>query len=217
MAQQPFIVGIAGKKRHGKDTVGEILAQEEFGFHRTAFALMVKVVAMDLFWLSYDQCFGGPGIDREEIDPRWGLSPRQILQRIGTEMGRNTHPDVWVRNTLRLIEQAYEGESAVNLHLPRERTFLRVKYAPGKADRWAVTDVRFVNEARGIREAGGVIVKVVRPGLEDSGDTHASETSVDLVEEDYLIVNDGTLEDLKTKISRLPFLDCLGTSIPIKN
>ncbi len=62
-----------------------------------------------------------------------------------------------------------------------------------------------MKEAAAVKRAGGLVVKVTRPGM-DSGDTHASETSVDLVEEDYLVVNDGSLEELTAKVRALPFL-----------
>lgn len=205
MEDKPLIVGICGKKRHGKDSIGKILARHH-GFTTTAFADPLKLVAMDLFWLSYDQCYGGPGIDREEDDPRWGISPRHIMQQVGTEVGRNCHPEVWVRNTIKLIEDAWDGEEVL-LNNTDAREFEKVVFAEHTADKWAVTDVRFPNEARGIREAGGIVVKVVRPSLGESGDIHASETSVDQVEEDHLIINDGTWEELTAKVAALPFLE----------
>jgi hypothetical protein len=201
---QPFIVGVSGKKRHGKDTVGQTLVGNG-GFMQTAFADPLKLMAMELFWLSYDQCYGGPGIDRELIDPRWGLSPREIMQRIGTEVGRNVHTEVWVRNTLKHIQDAFAGRE-VNLHNQAERRFVpHTTFAPKTASRWVITDCRFPNESEAVKAAGGIVVKVHRPGMA-SGDTHASETSVDLVKEDHLLINDGTLEDLAAQVRELPFM-----------
>ena len=207
--ERPFIVGVSGKKRHGKDTVGQTLNMSR-GFMQTAFADPLKIMAMDLFWLTYDQCYGGVGldgkvVDRELVDPRWGLSPRQILQLLGTEVGRNVHTEVWVRNTLKHIEDAFAGRE-VNFHYQSLRTFRPVTFNKGHAARWCITDCRFPNEAEAVKAAGGIVVKVHRPGLGESGDSHASETSVDLVEEDHLLINDGTLEDLQAQVLALPFL-----------
>ena len=66
--------------------------------------------------------------------------------------------------------------------------------------RWAITDVRFPNEAALIRAAGGVVWKVVRPNLALPVDEHPSETSVDLVEADAVLVNDGTLDALTARV-----------------
>jgi hypothetical protein len=56
------------------------------------------------------------------------------------------------------------------------------------------TDVRFLDEARFIKKAGGIILRVVRD-LENK-DTHSSETETDKITADYTIYNNGSLEDL---------------------
>lgn len=58
-----------------------------------------------------------------------------------------------------------------------------------------VTDVRFPNEVRLIRERGGQIVRVERPGLPQT-DLHISETALDALVADYPVLNDGTVSDL---------------------
>ena len=70
-------------------------------------------------------------------------------------------------------------------------------------ENWAITDVRFPNEADAVRKAGGVVIKVRRPFLENVLDEHPSEASVDLIAEDFLILNDGSLEDLEEKTLRI--------------
>ena len=60
------------------------------------------------------------------------------------------------------------------------------------------TDVRFQNEADYVRSIGGIIVRIVRPGI-ISGN-HESELKQSEIAADIEIVNDGTIEDLHTKI-----------------
>lgn len=192
--QRIRIVGICGRKRHGKDTVGRIL--QDYGYLTTAFADPVKRVAMDVYGLSWDQCYG-EGPDKESVDPRWGLSPRAIMQRLGTEVGRVIHPDTWIRHTLDNVRSAAAG-TGFTLRDDDGRRFVR---AHGVASRWAVTDVRFPNEADAVVAAGGVIVKVVRPSLGDAPDLHPSETSVDQVRADFTIINDGTIDDLRARVA----------------
>lgn len=220
------LVGICGKKRHGKNTVGDLLQAFE-AWTPIAFADPIKRIAMDIYGLSYEQCFGGDE-HKEAVDPRWGLTPRSIMQRIGTEVARSIHKDTWVRYCLSEIERASRGE-AVSIHWAPSRKFMllgegRTLSWPswalpmnaegepygGREDRlinlktWAVTDVRFPNEADHIRRAGGKIIKVVRPSLEGmQTDSHASETNIDKIDADFLLTNDGTLDDLASKVEGL--------------
>ena len=197
MRDKPLIVGVSGRKRHGKDQVATYL--EEYGTLRIAFADELKRVAMDLWDLSFDQVYGSEQ-DKETVDPRWGLSPRVILQRLGTEVGRNIHPLTWVRKVFTMIDAASRGEEIL---LPdmRHRRFMPCCPNPTA---WVIPDARFPNEATAIQARGGLVIKVVRPDfLKRSTDMHASEVEVDNVVEDALIVNDGSLADLRSKVQQV--------------
>lgn len=102
------------------------------------------------------------------------LTPRLVLQLLGTEGGRDViHPNIWVNATLGNLK---EDEKVI------------------------VTDVRFPNEVLGIKQRKGIVVRVVRPS-KVSTSTHPSETSLnDFKDWDYVIINDGTLEDLEEKV-----------------
>ena len=72
-----------------------------------------------------------------------------------------------------------------------------------RTDRHVVfDDVRFENEARLIRELGGMIVHLRRPGLVD--DDHASECGIGIADNDVVIANDGDVATL-----RYVLLDCV--------
>jgi hypothetical protein len=64
-----------------------------------------------------------------------------------------------------------------------------------------VPDVRFDNEASLIQELGGVIVKINRDS--EQGDGHASEAGISGRLVDYVIDNNGTLEDLEQQAKEL--------------
>lgn len=195
MQGRPLILGIAGKKRHGKDVISSVMS-EHYGIHRIAFADELKRIAMHLWGLTFEQVYGD---DLKEVeDPRWGLSPRVFLQRLGTQVGREIHPETWVRFTLNTIQKAFQGEPVLLPDLIN-REFREFRFDAGHAHTWSIPDARFPSEASAIRAIGGLVIKVVRPSL-ISNDTHASETEVDNIVGDINILNDGSVEDLKDKV-----------------
>ena len=65
---------------------------------------------------------------------------------------------------------------------------------------WIITDVRFPNEAKAVKDRGGILIRINRPGFENTGD-HLSEIALDDYKNfDTIIINDGTIEDLSKKI-----------------
>lgn len=197
MLAKPLIIGISGKKRHGKDSVARVL--DQWGVHRLAFADHLKWLAMRTWDLSFEQVYGDDL--KEVVDERWGLTPRFILQQLGTQVGRNIHEMTWVRKAFDTIERAARGDMVILPNLIT-REFEEVEFAEGWADRWCIPDCRFPGEAEAVKAKGGIVIKVVRPSLV-SNDSHASETEVDNVKEDYLVVNDGTLDDLEVQVRRI--------------
>jgi hypothetical protein len=62
-----------------------------------------------------------------------------------------------------------------------------------------IPDVRFSNELAAIRKAGGEVWRIIRPGAGLSGEAahHASEHGIEDGDCDRIILNDGTLGDLR--------------------
>lgn len=186
-----LLLGLTGSKRAGKDTVAEFL-HHNYGFSHYAVAGPLKECVCGAFQLTASQVHGDA---KEEIDPRWGVSPRKLLQIIGTEFGRDLLPQV-------IPELNLNGESLWVRHL---RFFLkRAQATPGV--RVVVSDVRFEDEARVIREFGGQVVRIERPALhtdvdaddDAKHDPHSSEAG--LAHVDHVLCNDGTVHDLHTKV-----------------
>lgn len=103
---------------------------------------------------------------------------RQLLQKFGTEVGRNISPNLWVDA---LMNDYIEAKSN------------------GYEEDWIVTDVRFENEAEAIRENGGILIRLNRnTGFNDQ---HSSETALDDYKNfDLIIDNNGTLDELIDKV-----------------
>ncbi len=108
------------------------------------------------------------------------VTVRRILQWWGTEYRRDQDPDYWTRAWGRKVEQL----DLAHLHV-------------------LVDDVRFMNELQVIKEHGGLIVKIERPGF-DGANNHASETSLDAYHDwDGILLNNGTLDEFKAKVEQL--------------
>ena len=191
-----MLVGITGHKQAGKSTIGNFLA-EHYGFETIGFADPVKemALAIDPLIPTDGECILGyyPRLrDVVELygeDAAKGLFPevRRLYQRIGTEAGREVlGENVWVDALFHRIRESEQHN-------------------------WAVTDVRFVNEAKAIRSRGGKVFKVTRPGYD--GDNHASEREVDAIVADVFAPNDGTLADLEKRITSPAIEDLLFPTI----
>lgn len=175
-----LIIGLVGRMRSGKSTAAEVLVSH-LGFVEKYFAEPLKTTVAYLFRMSREQLYSQKG--KEEWDDRYDASPRVVMQWFGQAV-RDRFPGVW---EMRLKEAVLEDRSGRPI---------------------VVSDIRYDAEAEAVRELGGIIIKIVRPEqltlwqrvgqLFDRRRWHKSERGVrkDLV--DIVIVNDGTLSDLKT-------------------
>jgi hypothetical protein len=162
MGQKIKLIALTGLPRSGKDTFAERLVTHH-GFARRQFSTPLKQAAAILLGREMGEMEGRDGFDREAVLPEWGFSTRWFLQRLGTECMRDVvDQDFWVRH-------------------------MRNSLAP----RTAITDLRFENEAAMVREMGGIVVEVIRPGLVRSA--HVSDAGVS---PDIQIHNDRGLSEL---------------------
>lgn len=189
------LIGLTGLARSGKDTFAMLL-HERHGFKRMAFADPVKLTAVPLFGFSYEYVFSDQF--KSEVQQPWGLTGREILQKLGTEAIRGTFgDDFWIRRLIDAYLVTYAGIESV-----------------------VVTDVRFENEAKAIREQGGVIIHIKRrsAGLSGAEANHSSEQGVCLGERDLIIGNDGSLDELLDKVNLLiAFLDRVSEKFGLRN
>ena len=176
-----MIIGLSGYARSGKDTVAEYLV-EEHGFTRRAFADSIREALLQLDpHITIDGTHNislASAVDKMGWEYLKDLSPdvRRLLQRMGTEVGRNLFGNnFWVDL---LIKNATEASTNI-----------------------VVTDVRFTNEAEAIRSWGGEVWRINRPGTEPVN-THASETELDDYPNFSLIINnDSTPEELFSELT----------------
>jgi hypothetical protein len=179
-----MLIGLGHLARVGKDAVGDYLVSYH-GFKKTAFAESLKEACRVIFHLDDRHLHGEL---KEVMHPFWETTPRDILQRVGTEaLRRGFDEDVWVKSA-----------------------HLRIQRAP--TTNWVLTDVRFPNESEAIKSWGGQVFRIDRAERPDliATNQHASETSMDSYDGwDGVISNVGTLNELYAAARK-----AMGLSLP---
>ena len=183
----PTLIGFTGRAGSGKTTAANWALRNHKNCLKMSFASPLKAAARELINsvrpkdhpVTAANYLTDRNLKETPIPFLANVTPRRLLQTLGTEWGRNAiHPDFWVIIAAQKIER-----------------LLGHSYRQGTIRLQAVfDDVRFENEAEMIRAYGGTIVHIERPGL-TAVEAHASE-ALDF-EPDYAFVNDGTAEDLE--------------------
>lgn len=183
-----MIIGLVGWIGSGKGTVADTLIREH-GYHKFAFADALKDAVATIFSWPRGLLEGDSNASRafrERIDPWWShkfgyeVTPRLILQRMGTEACRHgIHDDIWIHTLAHRIK----GYDDV-----------------------VIADVRFPNEIQFIMGAGGKIVHVERgekPTHEEIQKMHLSETAWIGTPFHYELDNNGNKDQLKERVAAM--------------
>ena len=260
------LIGISGKMGSGKDLLYNILCElSDVDFDNKKFAYPIKWIIAALIGCDIRQLEDRDFKDKELGEEWWycvaddgsyipyeqnlhknkvvnlvKLTPRKLLQLLGTEAGRQIiHPNIWVNALFADYKGKYLGATD-DMKNPVEMCF----------PNWIITDVRFPNEVQAIKDRGGIVIRVNRDseleynhtdedvldmlngmGYEDIDDDfseeainegfrwsetlekwssdendfqeHPSETSLDDYEFDYVIENEGSIDELVQKIKQL--------------
>jgi len=201
-----MMIGICGRIGTGKDTIADYLC-EKHDFIRLSFASSLKDAVSSIFGWER-QLLEGTTVEsrkfRETVDQWWTerlgitVTPRIILQQWATEVCRNNfHQDIWVASVENKLRTTHKNV--------------------------VITDCRFVNEFDTIKKSKGKVVRVERGEKPDwyrdaefynkkiqseyfkkrleEQNIHASEYSSIGYDYDYVIENNGTLDQLYEKIS----------------
>jgi hypothetical protein len=214
-----MVIGISGRLGSGKDTVGSIiqyLTAKDMGsecmkriraglsieghhnsdFKIKKFAGKLKLIGSILAGVSVED-FEDQDFKKLPMSLEWEMTYREFLQKLGTEAMRDgLHKEVWV-NALFADYKYYEKYNHAytkdgvdygnrTLHYPN----------------WIITDMRFPNEIAAVELREGITIRVNRDNGTREIDTnpHPSETALDDAKFDYVIENDGTLDELVEKV-----------------
>lgn len=176
------IIGLHGRAGSGKDTAADYINQtvmREIGTDtcNLAFAKPLKDASKILFNFTDEQLYDTKL--KEVVDERWGKSPRQILQWLGTDAIRKYINDDFF---LKHMKQRIEG---------REYSY------------YTISDVRFPIEAQFVKDMDGIVIEILRDDTSTGGTEHSDHSSEkrlsgDLV--DYTVENNGTVQEFHKKL-----------------
>jgi hypothetical protein len=97
-----------------------------------------------------------------------GITVRELLQKLGTCVRQGIDNEFWIKS---LYANCADLDNII------------------------IADVRFPEEVKSIKDRGGVVLRLIRDGA--GAGNHISETALDDYKDwDYVIENNGTLEDL---------------------
>ena len=184
----PNIIGLCAKKRAGKDTLAKHLI-DNYNYTKYAFADPLKKSCQEIFLLNEEQMDGNL---KETVDERWGVSPRVMFQKVGTEIFRE-----------KLIDVFPEMEPiAKNLWVYRFKKWYEQELKKNNNLKVVITDCRFPNEINIVKELGGVIIKIERNN-NNSMDSHVSEKNIDNINGDYIIKNNSSIDKYYEEMDKI--------------
>ena len=173
------IIGLVGKRRVGKDTVAKYLVN--YGYTDRKFTAPLKNCLKSLFGFTDEQIEGEL---KEVIDPKWGVSPRKVMQYFGTDIIQYQLPTI-----IPTIQRDFFVKRLFDDVTPQTLPF-------------TISDVRFEHEAKVIKEHGGILIRIERNNnTNNETDNHISEKEQNDIKCDYIIQNDSDLISLNIKIT----------------
>ena len=199
--EQVIIFPISGQKRAGKDTISDYIKGQVMA-SRVSFADPVRDVCRAYFGWTEEWLLGK---HKEDVDPYWGISPRQAMQYLGTEVGRvgiaENYPEfksvtgdsIWIKSAKKNIRVKSSKEYISNY---------------GKIRAFIIPDMRFLNEYDAMKEMENEGYKVITIGVRRDGlpsDSHASETEIRYCVEkcDFIIDNNKEISDLEDSVDEI--------------
>lgn len=167
----------------GKSTIAEHLARKH-GFYHLRFADPLKDMLIGLLkhYSTVEEAYcqvHEPG-KKELVIPDLGLSPRSLLQTLGTEWGRQlVRQDLWTSILERRARTLFRGSSVV------------------------IDDMRFWNELETVRRLNGEAWKIIRQDVFTVKTDHASEGELASATPDAQLLNLSSIEELLSNVDHV--------------
>jgi dephospho-CoA kinase len=168
----PRIIAICGARRCGKDTLAHIL-EEHYGYKHLKISQELKSIVSQLFSFNQEQLEND---NKDFVDERYGITPREIMQFFGTEMMQyklgELLPSMGKKFWIKLFIERY------------------IKTNP--YEKIVVSDMRFIHEYEELKKYNALVVQIKRnnnPYKNDKLDNHISEKEYKEIPVDLMLEN----------------------------
>ena len=200
-----MIIGLIGQKRVGKDTVANMLKNIDAvcDFKCMALADPIKDISRIMFNFTEEQLYDDA---KDIVDPKWGIKPRDFFEQFGTNIMQ-----------FDIYKYLPNLESQVEKRLFWVHSLLaKLKdYDYNKNSNIIVTDVRGLHEIYEINkftEGKAIFIRIVKEQKYNINinnnitSSHITQREPNEIPDEYIfntINNNGTLEELKTKVKNV--------------
>lgn len=191
-----MIIGLAGLKQSGKNTVASMLSAE-YGFVEIAFADALRQALLILDPLVYyPSGYSASGWPVKGTYHRLN----KVISQVGWDYAKENYPEV------RRLMQVFGTE--VGRALLGDNVWIDILAAEldleDPSERYVITDVRFINEVEFVHRNSGSVIWIDRPGLVSDG--HSSENPELMKYADHVVCNDDTIEELLEDVRMALFM-----------
>lgn len=167
------MIGIAGRAGAGKDTLADHIIAGNPSYMKASLATPIKHALNTMFgWKPFqweDRAW------KETVIPEFGFSPRTAAQTLGTEWRDVVDPTkmLWCKA-------------------------LDIRLAFWRVENIVIPDVRFKHEVDWIHSHKGIVVYIHSTKFAGISSTHASENELSALQCDYVLLNNGTIQEMKS-------------------
>jgi len=169
---------VSGYKNSGKDTFTKLATKK--GYTQYALGDPLKSALKNIFLFTDEQLSNQD--KKEEIDERWGLSPREAMTIIGTELLQIDIHNYFPKNKL-----TFDRDIFIKRYELWEIDQDRIENV-------IISDLRFEHEYEFFKKRGAKFVLINRP-LISKNCSHISENNFNDFDFDFIIENDKTVGD----------------------
>lgn len=175
------LIAICGFKHNGKDVIADYIC-DKYGYKNLKISQTLKSAVKILFSFTDEQIESN---EKDIIDENWNITPRKVLQFIGTEVMQykiqELFPDIkrnfWIK------------------------TFISKNLNKNDNPNIIISDLRFLHEYEELKKYNVFIIRVERDSIKNN-DTHTSEFEHLNIPTDIVIKNNGTINDLYKEIDK---------------
>tara|TARA_Y100000389_G_scaffold187896_1_gene209812 strand:- start:851 stop:1465 length:615 start_codon:yes stop_codon:yes gene_type:complete len=187
---KPKIIAICGYKRSGKDTIAKYLEKKHYYKH-----LKITYKLKECIKLLFNLNNNDLEEKKEEINNKWNVSPRHMMQFIGTEMFQYKIQELLPNIDKKFWIQTFLNDNLVNKLRNNDKFNI------------VISDLRFIHEYEELIKLNLpiIFIKVVNENImiDDNNSLHISEKNFLEIPISYEINNNSDLNSLYNQIDNI--------------